>query len=390
MTTALEIISELKSGDIVAKISASLGKPVSDPSVLKFITGAIMTIQEKPELARCSKQSIIDSVVNAASVQLPVDNQHLAYLVPRGGICCFQPSYMGYIAKIKESDPTADFTVCPVYKGDKFTFSRKDGQVTYEHIVSNPFEDKPINMVGMYVYIKTSTSSHMEVLSQAELMKIKASSPNSSGAIWSKWEMEMLKGKAIRRASKTKFQAAVAKLNALADIADGITSHKEAPKLATVAPLPEESVQEAEVVEEHATDELPPSTPEELADLESKKAAARQKLAEMEEKDKADKDSTESPKIEPTKPQALPDGHMQATGIVVSRGEPNRGGYVKYNLEGVKDDLGYDIGFSTCDPTIIETLNTRLENMAPACIEYTVSHTGKYTNYNIIGLIAVE
>lgn len=133
------------------------------------------------------------------------------------------------------------------------------------------------------------------------------------------------------------------------------------------------------------------ASPEELADLEAKKEAAKRKLAEMEAKEpKPAKDSTEGPKTAPTKPQALPDGHMQVTGIVVSRGEPNRGGYVKYNLEGVKDDLGYDIGFSTCDPTIIETLNTRLENMAPACIEYTVSHTGRYTNYNIIGLIAVE
>jgi len=126
-------------------------------------------------------------------------------------------------------------------------------------------------------------------------------------------------------------------------------------------------------------------------DIKAKVEAAKRKLAEMEAKEKETaKDSTEAPKSAPAKPQALPDGHMQVTGIVVARGEPNRGGYIKYNLDGVKDDLGYDIGFSTADPTIIETLNTRLENQAPACIEYTVSHSGKYTNYNIIGLIAVE
>lgn len=127
MSNELSVVQELKSTEVMAKISASLGKPINDPSVLKFITGAIMTINEKPELSRCTRQSIIDSVVNAASVGLPVDSQRLAYLVPRGGVCCFQPSYLGYIAKIKEADPSTDFTICPIYKGDKFTVSRSNG-----------------------------------------------------------------------------------------------------------------------------------------------------------------------------------------------------------------------------------------------------------------------
>ena len=79
--TALAIIEkEIRSNDVMARISDSLGKPATDPSVKKFINGAIMYMQskvgQKGDISHCTRQSIIDSLINAATVRLPVDNKH--------------------------------------------------------------------------------------------------------------------------------------------------------------------------------------------------------------------------------------------------------------------------------------------------------------------------
>jgi hypothetical protein len=46
--------------------------------------------------------------------------------------------------------------------------------------------------------------------------------------------------------------------------------------------------------------------------------------------------------------------------------------------------------FATKDTGIIETLTERIQSGVKACIEYTTVVNGTYTNYNIVGLIAVE
>jgi recombinational DNA repair protein RecT len=120
--TALAVLStELQSQAVMNNISAALGKDANSPEVKKFLYGAISEIQSriggKSDITLCTKQSIIDSLINAATVRLPVDSRKLAHLIPYGNICTFMPDYKGYIYKVKEVNSTVEVTVGIVYKG---------------------------------------------------------------------------------------------------------------------------------------------------------------------------------------------------------------------------------------------------------------------------------
>jgi len=216
MSNELMVIeNEIRRDSNLALISASLGKPVDDPEILRFISGALMVIYDKPELRACSPASIAKCLIHAANIRLPVDNRNLAYLVPFAKECSLMPSYKGYIYKVKNADPSTEFTVALVYMGDTFTVSKENGQAVYRHDVKNPFEDRVEAIVGAYCYIRTSTGSFIDVLSRTEIEKIRSMSKMRSGQTWTMWAAEMIKKAVIRRACKVRYIEAVAELDAL-------------------------------------------------------------------------------------------------------------------------------------------------------------------------------
>ena len=379
--TALAVLSqELKGSGVMAKISASLGKPATDPGVMKFIHGAIMEIEAriggKSDITLCTKQSIIDSLIKAATVKLPVDSRQLAYLVPFGKTCTFMPSYKGYIYKVKEADTTMETTVGIVYKGDVFTCQETDNTATYEHKPLNPFEDNPKNIIGAYCYMKSSTGSWIYRMSNAELLKVKAQSKMVTGLIWNTWELEQFKKSIVRRAYKTKFTEAIAELDALDNKLFNDRPAKEIPKLADSAPLPAESVMEAEVVDDSEKNE-PAGAQEPPEDLEKKAEEARQKKAALEAEEAAKSGDVK-----------------KAVGVVSWHTKPNGGGYVSYAMEGQQDGKGKDIMFATKDPGTIKFLDAKMDSGEKAQIDYRVvvnkTDKGEFTNYNIVAVSPVK
>jgi recombinational DNA repair protein RecT len=253
--TSLAIIEkEIKGYDASSMIANSLGKPITDPMVMKFINGALMYIQskigQKGDVSGCTKQSIVDSLINAATVKLPVDNKHYACLIPYKDICTFQPEWRGYLAKVKEADPSAEVSAVLVFKGDKFSYSRKNEQITYEHIINDPFEDNPKNITGAYCYIKTDSWSDIEVMSRDELDAVRATSKAGYAFMWEAWTNEQYRKTIIRRGLKRKFTTAVAGLDALDNRHYNTIAEKESPKLKALAPLPSENAQKIEIVKE--------------------------------------------------------------------------------------------------------------------------------------------
>ena len=179
--TQLAVIENAIQGkEVMDRISTSLGKPVTDPSVMKYINGAIMYMKSKigtkGDVSHCTKQSIIDSLINAATVGLPVDNKHYACLVAYKDVCNFQPEWRGYVAKVKEADASAEVTVGLVYKGDVFVASKDDNNAHYDHKIANPFEDRPEYITGGYCFIKTNSGSSLELMSKKELDAVRSQS----------------------------------------------------------------------------------------------------------------------------------------------------------------------------------------------------------------------
>lgn len=373
--TALAIVEkEIRGNEVMAKISNSLGKPMTDPSVMKYVNGAIMYMQskvgQKGDVSHCSKQSIVDSLINAATVRLPVDSKHYACLIAYGSTCTFQPEWRGYVAKVREADASAKVTAYLIYKGDKFTHSTSNGNAFYSHERKDSLNDNIDDMIGAFCYIKTDTGSSIKVLSRAMLDDIRASSKAGYGYIWKDWPHEQYIKTIIRSACKIEFTEAVAALDAMDNRLFVEKTGEEAPKIAPTSPLP--PVQEAVAV---VPDKQPEPPPEEI---EAKAQSARDRLHAEDEK----------PAVEA--PKALPEGVKLAKGNLTYRAKANGGGYIAYCVEGYQTDEGKDMRFSTNDPTIIETLNAKYDKELPVGIEYTTVVNGAYTNYNIVGLISVE
>lgn len=376
--TALAVITqELKGAGVMAKISASLGKPATDPGVMKFIHGAIMEIEAriggKSDITVCTKQSIIDSLIKAATVKLPVDSRQLAYLVRFGKTCTFMPSYKGYIYKVKEADTTMEITVGIVYKGDVFTCQETDNTATYEHKPSNPFEDNPKNITGAYCYMKSSTGSWIYRMSNAELLKVKAQSKMVTGVIWNTWELEQFKKSIVRRAFKMKFIEAISELDALDNKLFYDRAPKVAPSLADTAPLPD--VTDAEVV--HDEPEKAPELTQEQLDAATARA-----------RDEFNKDKPkEAAKTEPEKPKEPAAGNQMAKGVVTYATKANAGGYRSFAIEGQQQqDTGKDMMFSTKDKAQIYALLAYIDSGKPAAVEYKEVVNGDWTNYNIVSV----
>lgn len=375
MQTALVVITqELKGAGIMAKIGASLGRPATDPQVMKFLNGALMEIEAriggKSDITLCTRQSIIDSLIKAATVKLPIDSRQLAYLVPFGKTCTFMPGYKGYIYKVKEADTTMETTVGIVYKGDVFTCQETDNTATYEHKPLNPFEDNPKNIVGAYCYMKSSTGSWIYRMSNAELIKVKAQSKMVTGVIWNTWELEQFKKSIVRRAYKTKFTEAIAELDALDNKLFYDRPPKVVPALADPAPLPD--VTDAEVVHDEPKTEL---TQEEL---EAKVAKAKEEYHKEEPKEAA--------QTEPEKPKKPAAGNHIAKGVVTHATKANAGGYRAFVIEGQQKDDGKDMMFSTKDKAQIEALLSYIDSGKVATVEYEEVVNGEYVNYNVVSV----
>lgn len=381
--TALAVITqELKGAGVMAKISASLGKPATDPMVMKFIHGAIMEIEARiggnSDITLCTRQSIIDSLIKAATVKLPVDSRQLAYLVPFGKTCTFMPSYKGYIYKVKEADTTMEITVGIVYKDDVFTCQETDNTATYEHKPSNPFEDNPKNITGAYCYMKSSTGSWIYRMSNAELLKVKAQSKMKSGIIWNTWELEQFKKSIVRRAFKMKFIEAISELDALDNKLFYDRAPKVAPSLADTAPLPE--ITDAEVIKEEKKEPQPELTQEEL---DSKAAKAKEAYHQ----------EPEPKKDAPAKPQEPAPGNKVAAGLISYANPMNAGGYQSFVLEGIQDSAGKDCAFSTKDKTVIGILSEALKAEKKVSIEFAESQWEKNGksgwNYAILSVVVL-
>lgn len=241
-------------------IALALGKPPEDKSVSKYILGAMKEIEAKATLKSCSAQSIINCLIQCANLGLAVDNRHLAYLVPFGGVCTLMPGYLGYISKIKEADPTAFVTVGIVRQGDKFECAKESGHATYKHIPANPFDDSAANITGAYCHIKSANGSSLELMSKKELDKVRNSSKMKSGAIWTQWELEMIKKSVVRRASKLQFTEAVAKLNAIDDRLFEMSNKPQLVTLSPTKPMPEAIGHDSEPQAQEQTQE-PESAP---------------------------------------------------------------------------------------------------------------------------------
>lgn len=228
-STALELIRE----QLVGTRPTFEEMNLNQLSFNKELEWAIQIFEKNDYLMKMNTQSIKNSLVNIALSGLslnPVLKE--AYLVPRKGVCCVDPSYMGLVKVVTNTGSVVDIVARIVY--DKDHFDIQLGSKGY--VDHSPFKGadpgKP-----MFVYSIATLpggKENIDYMRWAEVMGIRARSESVKKGNMSPWdtdENEMAKKTMVKRHWKLlpKTERAILAANAidLDNQANGIDFEEE-------------------------------------------------------------------------------------------------------------------------------------------------------------------
>lgn len=171
--------------------------------VEKFIRTTLTAVQMNPELLGADRRSLLGACMKAAQDGLLLDGREAAPVIFRtkeGPKVQYMPMVGGILKKIRNSGELASISAHVVYDKDHFEYELGDN----ENIVHKPFlgEDrgKPI---AVYAVAKTKDGAiYREVMSVADVDKVRQASRAKDAGPWVQWWDEMAKKTVIRRMAK--------------------------------------------------------------------------------------------------------------------------------------------------------------------------------------------
>lgn len=174
---------------------------------------AIQILTANPYLAKSEARTIINSVVNIALTGLTLNPAlKYAYLVPRGGKCVLDISYMGMIKLLTDAGAVKWVDASVIYANDKLKFSKGSNPfIEHEPVLTNRGEK-----IGAYaIAFLRDGGFQFEILSKDDVEKVRLTSESWKNektrhySPWENWEDEMWKKTALKRLfkllPKTKF-----------------------------------------------------------------------------------------------------------------------------------------------------------------------------------------
>ncbi len=196
--------SELKKDLVVLQpeMAPLLPSHISPQKVQRIV---LTEVQKNPAIMKCSKASILQSVMEACSLGLvPNSIEGLAYLVPYGNKCQLQPGYKGLMKLSMQSGHFIKIWSKPVYDNDHhFKIIEGSENPRIEH-VPNVDAAEPGKLIGCYACakIKGEEDVYFEYMSRTKIEKIKARSKSGSSGPWKTDFEEMARKTVMRRLLK--------------------------------------------------------------------------------------------------------------------------------------------------------------------------------------------
>lgn len=147
VTTVKEL---LQKNNIKARFNEILGKKSAG-----FIS-SVINVSNLPQLKDCESQSVLNSAVVAATLDLPIDpNLGFAYIVPyndknQGKIAQFQMGYKGFIQLAMRTGQYKTINAGAIYEGEISRVNRLTGEVELTDNGNINYE----NIVGYFGYFK--------------------------------------------------------------------------------------------------------------------------------------------------------------------------------------------------------------------------------------------
>lgn len=166
----------------------------------RFERVTMTALQRSPDLLKCDRQSLFESVMQCAADGLQPDGREAA-LTKFGNKVAYMPMVAGILKKVRQSGDLSTITAQVVYQNDTFEYWIDDQG---EHLSHHPemLED-PGEPRAVYAMARTTDGGvYIEVLRMSDVERIRKASRSSSGGPWAQWWDQMAKKSAIRRLAK--------------------------------------------------------------------------------------------------------------------------------------------------------------------------------------------
>jgi recombination protein RecT len=171
--------------------------------VEKFIRTTLTAVQMNPELLQADRRSLLGTCMKAAQDGLLLDGREAAPVIFRGkdgAKVQYMPMVGGILKKIRNSGELASISANVAYDKDLFQYELGDN----ESITHKPFLGSSRGVqLAVYAIAKTKDGAiYREVMSVAEVEKVRGASKTGKFGPWVDWWDEMAKKTVIRRLSK--------------------------------------------------------------------------------------------------------------------------------------------------------------------------------------------
>lgn len=200
-------------------------------NVEKFIRTTLTAVQLNPELLQADRRSLLGVCMKSAQDGLLLDGREAAPVIfntKDGKKVQYMPMVGGILKKIRNSGELASISANVVYSLDLFEYELGDQERIMHKPLLGAERGQP---VAVYAVAKTKDGAiYREVMSVADVEKVRASSRAGKFGPWVEWWDEMAKKTVIRRLAK--------RLPSSADVDQLLDADAEASGFARIAPDP--------------------------------------------------------------------------------------------------------------------------------------------------------
>jgi len=200
-STALTPIAAMRNTLVKMSDDFKAALPPQIP-VDKFIRTTLTAIQMQPDLLDTDRRSLLGSCMKAAQDGLIPDGREAALVIFRskeGPKTQYMPMVGGILKKMRNSGEMASISANVVYEKDSFTYELGD----FEEIRHKPFLGDRGKAIAVYAIARTKDGAiYREVMSVADVEKVRAASRAKDAGPWVQWWDEMARKTVIRRIAK--------------------------------------------------------------------------------------------------------------------------------------------------------------------------------------------
>lgn len=166
----------------------------------KFQRVVMTVVQQNPDLLNADRRSLLGACIKCASDGLVPDGREAA-IVLFGNKPQYMPMVAGLLKRARNSGDIGSITAQVVYERDCFVWRpAEDRPIEHE---APPLSEDRGNPVGAYAMARLKDGSIVcEVLSMAEIEKIRNVSRTKNSGPWVQWKSEMMRKTAVRRLAK--------------------------------------------------------------------------------------------------------------------------------------------------------------------------------------------